>query len=111
MKRFLSGAWKLLKGLPLALLTPALLVLSALALGMCDVVWAVLPRRKLAPDTIPNNQSASVVIPNWNGRELLEKYLPSVIDAMSGSAQNEIIVVENNSSDGSAEFVRQHFPQ
>src|SRR5947207_5868004 len=34
---------------------------------------------------------ASVVIPNWNGRDLLEKYLPSVIEAMGG---NEILVVD-----------------
>ncbi len=32
MKRFLAGAWKLLQGLPLALLSPILLVLAALAM-------------------------------------------------------------------------------
>jgi GT2 family glycosyltransferase len=51
------------------------------------------------------------VIPNWNGRELLEKYLPSVIAALEGNPENEIIVVDNGSSDGSAEFVRDCFPQ
>ena len=31
-----------------------------------------------------NDLRASAVIPNWNGRDLLEKYLPSVIAAFAG---------------------------
>ncbi len=54
--------------------------------------------------------AASVVIPNWNGRDLLAKYLPSVIAAWRAIRTNEIIVVDNGSEDGSAEFVREHFP-
>jgi GT2 family glycosyltransferase/glycosyltransferase involved in cell wall biosynthesis len=54
---------------------------------------------------------ASVVIPNWNGRDLLEKYLPSVVEALQGNAANEIVVVDNGSTDGSADYVRTHFPQ
>ncbi|HEV3200604.1 MAG TPA: glycosyltransferase, partial [Bryobacteraceae bacterium] len=53
---------------------------------------------------------ASVVIPNWNGRDLLEKYLPSVIRALRGDPANEIIVVDNGSTDGSADFVEKTFP-
>ncbi|MBZ5622325.1 MAG: glycosyltransferase, partial [Acidobacteriia bacterium] len=53
---------------------------------------------------------ASVVIPNWNGKELIEKYLPSVIAALAGDSGNEIIVVDNGSTDGSAEFVAKAFP-
>ena len=52
---------------------------------------------------------ASIVIPTWNGRDLLEKYLPSVIEATTEG--DEVIVVDNDSSDGSAAFVRKHFPQ
>jgi len=110
MKRFLAGAWKLLRGLPLALLSPILLALAAAALFLCDLLFRLLPRKALPPDSAPNTRAASVVIPNWNGRDLLEKYLPSVIAAMSGSPQNEIIVVDNGSEDGSAQFVREHFP-
>ncbi len=72
----------------------------------------MLPRKTLPQRTpAPDNRAASVVIPNWNGRDLLEKYLPSVIAALSDSTQNEIIVVDNGSEDGSAEFVRERFPQ
>ena len=54
--------------------------------------------------------SASVVIPNWNGRDLLERYLPSVVEAMAGNSDNEILVVDNGSTDGSAEYLRAAFP-
>ena len=52
---------------------------------------------------------ASIVIPNWNGKDLLEKYLPTVVAACSPS--DEVIVVDNASSDGSAEFIGRNFPQ
>jgi glycosyltransferase involved in cell wall biosynthesis len=45
------------------------------------------------------------VIPNWNGRDLLEKYLPSVIAAAQRLAGSEVIVVDNGSTDSSATFV------
>ncbi len=54
--------------------------------------------------------AASVVIPNWNGRDLLERYLPSVVEALAGNPENEVIVVDNGSTDGSADFVRERFP-
>lgn len=114
MKRFLAGAWKLLQGLPLAIFSLILLVLAALAMFLCDLIWWLRPRRGHSsgiPVTAPDAQAASVVIPNWNGRDLLEKYLPSVIAALSDSPRNEIIVVDNGSNDGSAQFVREHFPQ
>jgi GT2 family glycosyltransferase/glycosyltransferase involved in cell wall biosynthesis len=111
MKRFLTGAWNLLRGLPLALLSPILLVLAAVAMFLCDLLCWILPRKALPRDSAPETRAASVVIPNWNGRDLLEKYLPSVIAALSDSPQNEIIVVDNGSEDRSAEFIREHFPQ
>ena len=110
MKRFLAGAWKLLRGLPLALLCPVLLAIAAISLFLCDVAIRLIPRKRLSPDSKPDVSSATVVIPNWNGRDLLEKYLPSVIDALSGSSRNEVIVVDNGSDDGSAQFIREHFP-
>jgi len=111
MKRLLAGAWRLLRGLPLALLSPILLALAALAMFLGDLLAWLTPRKRLPPDTPPDTRAASVVIPNWNGRDLLEKYLPSVIAALSDFPQNEIIVVDNGSEDGSAQFVREHFPQ
>ena len=100
-----------LRDLPFLLLGPASLLVAALALALVDLVSLFRPRRKLPADSLPSREAASVVIPNWNGCHLLEKYLPSVLEATSGSPLNEVIVVDNGSTDGSAGFVRRRFPQ
>ncbi len=51
----------------------------------------------------------SVVILNWNGRKLLERFLPSVLQH-SLSEECNVIVADNNSSDDSLEFLRTHYP-
>jgi GT2 family glycosyltransferase len=51
----------------------------------------------------------AVVILAWNGKEFLEKFLPSV-DA-STYANLEIYVADNNSTDGTANYIRQHWPK
>jgi GT2 family glycosyltransferase len=48
----------------------------------------------------------AVVILNWNGKELLQKFLPSVV-AFSGDA--EVIVADNASTDDSVQFLRSRF--
>jgi GT2 family glycosyltransferase len=53
-------------------------------------------------------KDVSVVILNWNGRNYLKQFLPSVL-AHSGDAR--IIVADNASTDDSVEFLQQHFPQ
>jgi GT2 family glycosyltransferase/glycosyltransferase involved in cell wall biosynthesis len=142
---------RLVRALPLLLISPLLVFLSALTLALSDLFSFAgapdsgepeigvhtnergslrerLSRRKFAraggrtsrlkggcsQDWLPHKSAcaaASAVIPNWNGKELLEKYLPSVVEAFAGNAANEIIVVDNGSTDGSAEFVRTAFPQ
>ncbi|MGB3947368.1 MAG: glycosyltransferase family 2 protein [Bacteroidia bacterium] len=55
--------------------------------------------------------SISVVIPNYNGKHLLEANIPSVLEALSFiKAENEIIVVDDASTDSSVEFMKQHYP-
>jgi O-antigen biosynthesis protein len=102
---------RFLKDLPLAIIAPILLALSAVVLFFTDVLFWLLPRRRPSPDTKPSADAASIVIPNWNGRDLLAKYLPSVIAAIEHSPGSEVVVVDNGSDDGSAEFVRKAFPQ
>ena len=102
---------RLLRAFPLLVLSPFLMAVSALALAITDLLWKLFGR----PQTVPNDGAAragaaSVVIPNWNGKDLLAKYLPSVVTALAGNPANEIVVVDNGSTDGSAEFVRAAFP-
>lgn len=56
---------------------------------------------------------SSIIIPNYNGVELLEKYLPSVIKAKQNSKNRirEIIVVDDASTDESVKLVKDKFPQ
>lgn len=54
----------------------------------------------------------SIVIPSLNGKDLLSKFLPSVIIACQYyKGESEIIVMDNGSIDGTAEFLKAHFPQ
>lgn len=103
--------WKrFFAALPYLLLSPVLLFIAAVALAAADLVHLLFGRKLPPRDVRPRTDAASVVIPNWNGRDLLERYLPPLIEAMRGHPDNEIIVVDNGSSDGSAEFVRSRFP-
>ncbi|MFN3322845.1 MAG: glycosyltransferase [Bryobacteraceae bacterium] len=101
---------RLLRALPLLLISPLVVALSILALGLVDLIWLVAGRKRPPVPARPSTRAASVVIPNWNGRDLLEKYLPSVVTALADNPENEIIVVDNGSEDGSAGFVRERFP-
>lgn len=51
----------------------------------------------------------SVIIVNYNVKYFLEQCLYSVLNA-SGMVDTEVLVVDNNSVDGSMEMVRQKFP-
>ncbi|MFP9098362.1 glycosyltransferase family 2 protein [Flavobacterium sp. RHBU_24] len=52
--------------------------------------------------------SIAVVILNWNGRALLEQFLPSVIKHSEGAV---IYVADNASTDDSVAFVKEYYPQ
>ncbi|MBS1854099.1 MAG: glycosyltransferase [Acidobacteria bacterium] len=99
---------RLLRALPLLFASLVVLPVSFVALVLAQFFRI---RRPLAPSAMPRTDAASVVIPNWNGRDLLEKYLPSVVEALAGNPRNEIVVVDNGSEDGSADFLRERFPQ
>lgn len=50
----------------------------------------------------------AVVILNWNGRQHLEQFLPSVVTHTP--QQVRIIVADNGSTDDSVEFLNRHYP-
>jgi len=69
-------------------------------------------RRRISSCPSSAGKSASIIVLNWNGKELLAECLPSVVEAVLYEGDNhEIIVVDNGSTDGSVEFLKEHFPQ
>jgi len=50
----------------------------------------------------------AIVILNWNGKQLLEQFLPSII---TFSSEATIYVADNASTDDSIAFVKEQFPE
>ena len=50
----------------------------------------------------------AVIILNWNGKKLLERFLPSVVAFSKGY---DIYVADNGSTDDSIAFVEKKYPQ
>ena len=55
--------------------------------------------------TAPN---ISIIIPHWNGIEVLSECLSSILKSNFNSY--EIIVVDNNSTDGSQKWIKENYP-
>jgi len=58
-----------------------------------------------------SKQPCSIIITNYNGKHLLSECLPSVIEAARRhDHRDEVIVVDDRSSDGSQEYLAKQFP-
>ncbi len=53
-------------------------------------------------------EEIAIVILNWNGKQLMEKFLPSIT---SYSENAQIIIADNHSTDDSIEFLQKEYPQ
>ncbi len=51
---------------------------------------------------------AALVILNWNGKELLERFLPEIVKYTPENI--EVIVADNGSTDESVHFLNEHYP-
>ena len=80
----------------------------ALSLGVIAVASKALRRKPQIPPAGPLADGISVLIPSREGRHLIERMLPGV---EADLAPGEIIVVDNGSSDGTADFLRLAHPQ
>jgi GT2 family glycosyltransferase len=59
-----------------------------------------------------NKKSVSIIIPNYNGRHLLEAYLPFTLDAIDkAGVLYEIIIIDDCSKDDSVAYIRSAYPQ
>jgi len=95
------------------LLLPLLLALGLALLFFNLIDWSRRDSRKpLPPVNPPHSDLASIIVLNWNGKELLAEGLPSICEAVRVDGRpHEIIVVDNGSSDGSVEYVQKNFPE
>ena len=51
----------------------------------------------------------AIVILNWNGRKMLEEYLPTVLEYSLDNA--EVIIVDNASTDDSLQWLGDNYPK
>jgi O-antigen biosynthesis protein len=69
-------------------------------------------RSKPVPDPSVISGLASIIILNWNGRDLLAEGVPSILEAVLVDGRpHEVIVVDNGSEDDSVAFLREKYPQ
>ena len=57
---------------------------------------------------IKSTKKIAVVIINYNGKDLLKKFLPSVVK-YSDDKISDIYIIDNNSSDESVDFIKKNY--
>lgn len=106
-----ASLFRFLRALPLVILAPVFLAISAVALAATDLVWMLFGRRRNPGNQTAARHAASLVIPNWNGKDLLQRFVPSWLAAIERHPGSEVIVVDNGSADGSAEWLQANYPE
>ena len=72
-----------------------------------EVLESLCEENKIIPET--TKCRVAIVILNWNGKQMMERFLPSVCRHSMPSA--DVWVADNDSTDGSLDFLHSRFPQ
>jgi glycosyltransferase involved in cell wall biosynthesis/GT2 family glycosyltransferase len=102
-----------LASVPLALAVGVMLIVTDAVNRLAHGRRAAAPLPRTDPAGLSRRvaQPVSIVIPTWNGRELLEMSLPPLVAALARHAPGgEIIVVDNGSEDDTRAWLATHFP-
>lgn len=60
----------------------------------------------------PATTPCSVIIPTYNGRDILEECLPSIAAELERRGNiDELLIVDNASEDGTGDFIGEHYPR
>ena len=57
---------------------------------------------------MPSSPSVAIVILNWNGQKMLEKFLPSITSSTYDNYS--VVVADNGSTDNSTQFLKEFYP-
>jgi len=82
-------------------------VAAALLLTQAACIPLLMTRSRSRSSKPVDTCSVTIQVLNWDGRALLDEFLPSVVAAARG---HNLVVVDNGSTDGSQEFLKQRFP-
>ncbi len=104
--------WK--RALFLLAVAPLDLIVGCTVLGTELVSRLIRRMRPInAPLVAPaDTSSCSIILPSWQGKDLLAESLPALLKAVQfHGGDHEVIVVDNGSTDGTREYVKESFPE
>jgi GT2 family glycosyltransferase/glycosyltransferase involved in cell wall biosynthesis len=103
-----TALWRLYH--PLAFRRPILYWIVRLSGSLARLKKRLLPARAVTLPGLDPPAGISIVIPTRNGRDLLARLAPS-LERERARVASEVVLVDNGSTDSTAEWARERFPE
>ena len=117
VRKLLRATKRLIRNIFYILPCAVLIVLLCLAFCVEALIWKLLGRllsktRKRRPSSSGASSKISLVMPNYNGVEILKQSLPTIFATPEfADGSNEVLIVDDGSTDDSVQFIKKHYPQ